>query len=519
MSSRAAPVQEHLHDHDHDLEHEPLDEQRDAETAATIWQVDNVELTTVGIDVGSATSHLMFSHLHLRRRAQGYSSRFVVVERRVLYRSEILLTPYQADGLIDADRLETFFADAYLAAGLARDDIDAGAVILTGVALERANSRRIAELFADEGGKFVCASAGHNLEALLAAHGSGSVARSADGDVVLNIDVGGGTTKYALSVDGQVAATMAIWGGSRLIVVDDEGCIARVEPPVERIAADLGIGLEVGSPVTDETLERLATAVAARIMDAAAGSPPDEVLAGELPASPRPARIVFSGGVSEYLAEAKGKSHGDLGPHLARALRARIEELGIPVEPAAERIRATVIGASQFTLQLSGNTIHLSGPIELPMHNVPVVAIDVSEDVEIDPGAVASSIERRAGQLDLTEREEAIAIAVSWAGEPRYGQLRALADGIAAAHLGSRRSAGALIMVLEADIGASMGSILRDEIGVPGAVVAIDGIELSDLDFIDIGERIRPANVVPVVIKSLVFPHSTAERPRILGSA
>ena len=214
----------HDHDHDHDHEHEiedvVADPAAEARTADTIWQVDNVELTTVGIDVGSATSHLMFSHLHLRRRAQGYSTRFVVVERKVLHRSDVLLTPYQADGLIDARALERFIAGAYDAAGLSREDIDAGAVILTGVALERANSRRIAELFADEGGRFVCASAGHNLEALLAAHGSGSVARSADGEVVLNIDVGGGTTKYALCADGQVAATMAIWGGARLIVLD-----------------------------------------------------------------------------------------------------------------------------------------------------------------------------------------------------------------------------------------------------------------------------------------------------------
>lgn len=519
MSSGTSPVQEHLHAHDHDLADEPHDERREAETAAVIWQVDNVELTTVGIDVGSATSHLMFSHLHLRRRAQGYSSRFVVVERRVLYRSAILLTPYQADGLIDADRLGRFIADAYRAAGLEREDIDAGAVILTGVALERANSRRIAELFAGEGGKFVCASAGHNLEALLAAHGSGSVARSADGEVVLNIDVGGGTTKYALCVDGEVAATMAVWGGSRLIVMDDEMRILRVEPPLARIAAALGIELEVGSNASDDILARLAEVLAARIIDSAAGSPSDEVLAGELPAAPLPGRIIFSGGVSEYLAAESGASHGDLGPHLARALQARIEKLGVPVESAGERIRATVIGASQFTLQLSGNTIHLSGPLELPIHNVPVVAIELADDAEIDSGAVASSIARRAGQLDLAEREDAIAIAVSWAGEPRYAQLRALADGIAAAHLASPRRNCPLIMVLEADIGASMGSILRDEIGVPGAVVGIDGIELSDLDFVDIGEQIRPANVVPVVIKSLVFPHSTAERPRILGSA
>jgi ethanolamine utilization protein EutA len=509
----------HLHDHHLDDLDGEITPEDDAETAAAIWQVDNVELTTVGIDVGSATSHLMFSHLHLRRRAQGYSSRFVVVERTVLYRSEILLTPYQKDGLIDAERLETFFANAYRSAGLERRDVDAGAVILTGVALERANSRRIAELFADEGGKFVCASAGHNLEALLAAHGSGSVARSGDGGVVLNVDVGGGTTKYALCVGGRVAATMAIWGGSRLIVMDETGCVVRVEPPLAALAHELGIDVAPGTTVVEADLGRLADRIAGRIIDGITGKPIEDALAGELPAAPRPAHIVFSGGVSEYLDDDAAERHGDLGPHLARSLRIGVERLGIPVEQASERIRATVIGASQFTLQLSGNTIHLSGPIELPIHNVPVVAIDVTDDGEIDAAAVASDIARRVDQLDLTDRDEAIAIAVSWSGEPRYAQLRALADGIAAAHIGSSRELTPLIMVLEADVGASMGSIVRDEVGVAGAVIAIDGIELSDLDFVDIGEQIQPANVVPVVIKSLVFPHAAAERPRILGSA
>ncbi|HEX5040904.1 MAG TPA: ethanolamine ammonia-lyase reactivating factor EutA [Candidatus Limnocylindria bacterium] len=508
-----------FHDHDHELE-EDQQAEADRETADTIWQVDNVELTTVGVDVGSATSHLIFSHLHLRRQAQGYSSRFVVVERRVLHRSDILLTPYQPDGLIDADALEAFFTDAYRQAGLNRDDVDAGAVILTGVALERANARRIADLFADEGGRFVCASAGHNLEALLAAHGSGSVARSADGEVVLNVDIGGGTTKYALCVEGQVAGTMAMWGGARLLVLGEGGAVTRLEPPLAAIAAEVGVELVPGAVVEDAALDHIADAVAGRIVAATEGRPPSDVLAGDLPAEPRPDRIVVSGGVAEYLGAGEGPaSLGDLGPRLGAALRRRFDQLAIPVEPAPERIRATVIGASQFTLQLSGNTIHLSGDIRLPIHNVPVVAIEVPSDHPIAADAVAGDIERRVGQLDLGDRDESIAIAVDWVGEPRYAELRALAEGIAGAHRSSQRRDAPLIVVLEADVGASIGSILREEIGVGGPVIAIDGIELADLDFVDVGEQIRPANVVPVVIKSLVFPHGAAERPRILGSA
>src|SRR5436190_21894362 len=169
------------HDHDHDdFPNTAHDHSADAGVPFT-WALDNVDLTTVGVDVGSSTSHLLFAHLHLQRLQQSLSSRFVVVEREVLHRSPILLTPYREDGLIDVEALQRFVEQAYRNAGLSADDVDTGAVILTGAALERANARNVAELFAGSGGKFVCASAGHNLEGILAAHGSGAVAISRGG--------------------------------------------------------------------------------------------------------------------------------------------------------------------------------------------------------------------------------------------------------------------------------------------------------------------------------------------------
>src|SRR5437773_4433006 len=180
---------EHDPDHDdffHDGDAGPLD---DDEFDFT-WALDNVELTTVGVDVGSSTSHLLFAKLHLQRLTQSLSSRFVVVHREVLHRSPILLTPYREDGLIDVQALEIFVHQAYAEAKLTPDQIDTGAVILTGAALERANSRAVAELFAGQGGKFVCASAGHNLEGILAAHGSGAVALSHQRkETLLHVDV------------------------------------------------------------------------------------------------------------------------------------------------------------------------------------------------------------------------------------------------------------------------------------------------------------------------------------------
>lgn len=507
----------HLHDHEDEVE-------EDGATDDAIWHIDNVELTTVGIDVGSATSHLMFSRILLHRQGIGLSSRFAVVSREVLHRSPIMLTPYRDDGLIDDDALGRFIAQTYEAASLPRDAVDAGAVILTGVALERRNSRAIADLFADEGGRFVCASAGHNLEALLAAHGSGAVAASRAEGTVLNIDVGGGTTKFALCVDGQVVATMAMVGGSRLVTFDGSGRIERVEASLDQLELPAARGLRPGSLLAARQRTEVADQMAAHIVEAAR-SRPAAVLAGALPDAVRPARIVLSGGVAELLAQrgpdidlsTTNDGFGDLGSELARSLIHRLRGLDVPIALAEERIRATVIGASQFSVQLSGNTIHLSGPITLPMHNVPVVAVDLPPD-ELTPAAMRRAVDQRVAQLDLDDRNEPLALALRWEREPLYSSLRAAAEGITAAHRAAPRSGTPIILALTADIAANIGGVIRDELGMSNGVIAIDGLDLSDLDFIDIGQQIPITHVVPVVIKSLIFPTGGAiERPRILG--
>jgi ethanolamine utilization protein EutA len=371
----------------------------------------------------------------------------------------------------------------------------------------------------------VCASAGHNLEALLAAHGSGAVATSASGEVILNIDVGGGTTKFALCAGGRVLATMAIWGGARLLVLDAGGRVQRLEPALADVASALGLPIAVGVVLEPPDLDSLSDAIAKRIVGVAQGDLDGVVpLAGSLPLDAGFDRVILSGGVAEYLRASPGSDDsddlGDLGPRLAAALHRRVDALSVPVEVASESIRATVIGASQFSMQLSGNTIHLSGPIQLPVHNIPVVTIDLN-GAAIEAGAdeIADSIKRRAAQLDLTDRDESVAVAIDWRGEPRYPFLRSIAEGVVNAHRRSKRRESPLIVVLDADVGASLGAIIRDELGVECGIMAIDGVELADLDFIDVGEHLLPANVVPVVIKSLVFPHGAAERPRILGSA
>jgi ethanolamine utilization protein EutA len=408
-------------------------------------------LRTVGIDIGSTTSHAMFARLRLQRLADSLSSRYVVVERTVLHRSPIVLTPYASALAIDATALEALIAGWYKDAGLERDEVDTGAVILTGAALERQNARELDELFAGEGGKFVCATAGHALEATLAAHGSGSVARSRrDHETILHVDVGGGTTKLARIEDGVIVATTAIGVGARS----------------RRVGRD------------PEERRRVAGELADAIVAATRGAPVPAALQllAPLARSSAPKRITLSGGVAEYLSGRERADHDDLGRELAEALAARRGKLPAPLEVAPDAIRATVIGASQFTVQVSGSTIGIGAT--LPLRNVPVVPL----------GADA----RGSGPL---------ALAVRWSGEPEHARIRALAERIAAAS--DRRP---LIVATDGDVAATLGAILRDELRFAGELITLDGLELGDLDYIDIGAPQAPSGVVPVIVKSLVFP-------------
>src|SRR5713101_8904530 len=244
----------------HDLEFEHLHVSAVDDTVnEAAWAADNVELTTVGIDIGSSTSHLMFARVHLQRLSTALSSRFVVVDRKILWQSPILLTPYRGDYTIDVDDLAGFIGGCYAYAGIEREKVDSGAVILTGEALKRRNARAIADLFSEGAGKFVCASAGHHMECQMAAHGSGAIALSRGHNaVLLNVDIGGGTTKFALIEKGRILATCAIAVGGRLMVEDDADGLTRIETPAQEIAGELGIELRLGQALAPADRNRIA---------------------------------------------------------------------------------------------------------------------------------------------------------------------------------------------------------------------------------------------------------------------
>ena len=496
------------HDHDH-LGHEP-----GSDEDHPLAKLDIITLTSVGIDVGTATSQILFSRLVLRRLGSELSSRFVVTERKTLYLSPVHFTPYAAGReKIDDLALGRLVDDAYLEAGLSPSNIDTGAIILTGEAIRRDNARAIADLFAAQRGTFVCATAGHNFEALLAAHGSGAVALSAERQCrVLNIDIGGGTTKLALAERGKILSTAAFHIGGRLLTTDSAGVINMLEPGGQVLAQQAGFAWNVGSAVTASEIERLAEHMARALLALAR----NEDLSAELQSlwlTPPIAgaghydAVIFSGGVGEYVYAKESRSFGDLGAPLGNAIRRQIENAPAswPLAAARECIRATVMGAAQHTVQVSGSTIHRSRDDLLPRKNLQVLRPEVDLSDDIDSAAVAGAIQSHFRVFDLEEGKAEVALVFRWDGAPSAVRIAAFCRGLIAGLPGTLSSGRPLYLVFDHDLAGLVGIILREELDVKSDILAIDGVTLHDFDFIDLGKVLEPSGTVPVTIKSLVF--------------
>ena len=474
-----------------------------------VYLGEHIRLHSAGIDIGSSTSHLVFSDLVLTRQGRYLSSRYQVTHRELTFRSQVILTPYASPLRIDTPAVARFIGEAYREAGIAPSEIDTGAVIITGEAALKENASPLIQLFAADAGKFVCATAGPNLESLLAAHGSGAAALSRDEahPLVLNVDIGGGTTKFAVCRNGRVDETAAIHVGARLLAWNGDGVLTRVEEAGRALARrSAGTDVAPGHPIAEAVLTPVAERMAGLIVgvidgrglpEEAAGLWITERLRTEGPFS----HIVFSGGVAEYIYGSETADFGDLGPRLSRALLARCRDRAL-LQPV-ERIRATCIGASQYTVQVSGNTIFLSDAGVLPVRNVPVAAV---RGLTAPSGQqVAEAVGRALRRLDLTDGQDRFALAVHWHYGPEYGALRELCAGIVSAlpeTVGARRP---LLVVIDADVAGLVGRTLQEEFGVAGPLVCIDQVLLREFDYVDIGSVLPDQHVVPVVVKSLVF--------------
>jgi ethanolamine utilization protein EutA len=500
------------HDHDHDdIDPGPLEDN-------PIWQRDNVALTSVGIDIGSAGTQIIFSNIHLQRVGTSLASKYVIVDRQTVYESPVTFTPYTDETTIDGASLGAIIDTAYIAANIRPSDIDTGVVILTGEALRRENAQSIADVVAAKGGDFVTATAGNHMEAMLAAYGSGAAKASHNiSGRILNVDIGGGTTKLALCENGRILWTAALHIGGRLIAADDDH-VTRLDPAGRHHAAEAGLTLSVGTQVTPDDMAAIAGHMADLLRTALTVRPLPRAVAGlfltDIPEDfSNLSGVMFSGGVGEYVGARETRDFGDLGLHLGAALRKMAEagEMGAPHLPAVACIRATALGASEYSVQLSGQTSTITSPGKiLPRRSMQVLKPNLDFGQHSDAATIAAAIRQHFEAFDITPATDEVALMFDYDLPPEYGYIRSLADGIADA-MGPRLAGGhPLYVMLDGDIAQTLGGILRDELGIKNNLLILDGISLRDFDYIDLGKIRLPSFTVPVTVKSLLF----SEDPR-----
>ncbi|MFW9927480.1 MAG: ethanolamine ammonia-lyase reactivating factor EutA [Candidatus Thorarchaeota archaeon] len=468
------------------------------------------ELTSVGVDIGSSTAHVVFSKIVLEKNEQSRTEKFEIKERNILYSGPIHFTPFKDSDNVDFFALRDLLLADYRNAGLSISDIDTGAVIITGETAKKENAEWIVSELAGEAGKFVAATAGPNFESVLAAYGSGAVSRSAEtGETVMNVDIGGGSSNIAICKDGRVVATTAINVGGRLVAFDDEGSIVRLEKTGKKVGELVCCNLELGQVLDNAHRQVLADALAGALIECMQGEQESRITSMLMMAVPLDYKepvdcITFSGGVAEFIYNTEDREFNDLGAYLAKSIVEKAENLNLPINRPEHRIRATVIGAGNFSLQVSGSTTFLSSGLEYPLRNLPVVVPHI-KNRKASAEEVKKSVERAISRFDLREGEDPLILAFNDAVRPSYENLKQFVIGVVQALPNTIKNHSPIFMCFDADIANSVGNVMKRETGVTNEILSIDEIQVSEGDFLDIGEPIIEDVVVPVVIKTLVF--------------
>ena len=438
------------------------------------------KLLSVGLDVGTTSTQMILSELTVENQAGAFSvPQMEIARRKILYRSDVHFTPLLGGDRVAAAALRQLIEEDYRKAGIRREDVDTGAIIITGETSRKENARAVLAEMSGFAGDFVVATAGPHLESVLAAKGAGAVEYSRrTGERVLHMDIGGGTSNLALIEDGKIIRTGCLNVGGRLLKLDETGIVTYVSPVLagiysvkagqktapEEVAAVAGVlvqALEMAAGLRQRTelLEKLWTKES--------GMPWEKM--------PENVTVSFSGGVADCIEkELPWLQYGDIGPILGQEIRKSLLCQGTYVL-GSETIRATVIGAGCHSTQLSGSTVFYQN-VDFPLQNVPVVT-----------------------SMDgLQQQETAGILAIAGQTAPSYGEIIRLAEEIAAGFGGQP-----VYVCLEQDMAKALGQALALRLGKDRAILCIDRVKLDEGSYLDVGAPVGPA--LPVVVKTLVL--------------
>lgn len=474
----------------------------------------SASMLSVGIDIGTTTTQVIFSRLEMENVASYFSvPRVEIVRKEVVYKGEIHFTPLLSQTLIDGDGVRAIIEAEFRRAGFSPRDTDSGAVIITGEAARKENASVVLDLMSGMAGDFVVSTAGPDLESVMAGKGSGAQRYSADsGRLVVNLDIGGGTTNIAVFDAGDTIGVGCLDIGGRLIRFDSSGRVDYVSPRVELVFAEAGVRIEAGQRA-DETAVAKVAAIMNRVLEEALGLAPPSPLLGLLQTSggstlllERPVEAVsFSGGVAEcvYNPEKETFRYRDMGVLLGRAIVAgRLVRTGRLFKPA-ETIRATVIGAGTYATTVSGSTITFTTDV-FPQKNLPVLSLAKAIEDAVFRGEHADLAREAAWFLGQHDGRQLV-LAMRGKENPSYAELTAAAGGIVRALDGLLPPEAPVLVSLEHDIAKALGQCMDTILAGARRVVCIDGVRLCNGDFLDMGAPLMGGVVIPVVVKTLVF--------------
>ncbi len=471
-------------------------------------------LVSVGIDIGTTTSHLVVTKLTFANASLvNAAPNLAITNREIIYESEVLLTPLTATGEIAAKQTAELIERAYQTIGLNKSDIDTGALIITGQSARARNAEAVSAHLAELAGSFVVESAGPHLESALAARGSQAVDYSQKtGLTILNIDIGGGTSNYALVVEGTIIETACLNVGGRMLQFDwAKKTISAISDSAQLVItsnphfSELLVGNTIETGLVSQFAQELAKTIL--LTAKAVTTYPELMLTSALSNSQGQIQIDeiwLSGGVASAFTEEDLTKFSDLGVFLAKALAAELTKQNTAYKIAPRAIRATVIGAGLHTIQLSGSTIGFSAE-NLPLRNLKLIKVDATTR-----SSVATQINQQMQQREHRWQQFPVALVLTGIKKEMlsFTFLKDLAAELAQVFVTSK-ACEPFVLVAEVDLAMALSLILKGML-IDKRIITVDGINVAEGDYIDIGRPVSTSadpntQSLPIVVKTLLF--------------